>query len=86
VHFIACAVAYAAITYRHLDWIAVISGPLTLVGVLFLELRSIADVPALREERYSAPESAVVRPPLDSMDACFPLRRMLSLRRPVVRR
>lgn len=34
--FIACAVAYAAIAYRHLDWIAVISGPLTLVGVLFL--------------------------------------------------
>jgi hypothetical protein len=46
VHFIACAVAYAAIAYGHLDWIAVISGPLTLVGVLFLELRSIADVPA----------------------------------------
>jgi CHASE2 domain-containing sensor protein len=34
--FIACAIAYAAIAYRHLDWIAVISGPLTLVGVLFL--------------------------------------------------
>jgi CHASE2 domain-containing sensor protein len=34
--FIACAVAYAAIAYKHLDWIAVISGPLTLVGVLFL--------------------------------------------------
>jgi len=34
--FIACAVAYAAVAYRRLDWIAVISGPLTLVGVLFL--------------------------------------------------
>jgi CHASE2 domain-containing sensor protein len=34
--FIGCAVAYAAIAHKHVDWIAVISGPLTLVGVLFL--------------------------------------------------
>jgi CHASE2 domain-containing sensor protein len=34
--FIACALAYASIAYKRLDWIAVISGPLALVGVLFL--------------------------------------------------
>jgi hypothetical protein len=34
--FIAFAAAYAAMASRHLDWIAVISGPLTLVGLLFL--------------------------------------------------
>lgn len=34
--FIGCAVAYAVIAHKHVDWIAVISGPLTLVGVLFL--------------------------------------------------
>ena len=34
--FIACAVAYASSAYKRLDWIAVISGPLAVVGVLFL--------------------------------------------------
>ena len=35
VAFAALAIAYALIAARHLDWIAVISGPLALTAVLF---------------------------------------------------